>query len=1222
MAEFNSVISINATQAINTLNKLGNALEKVALQTQAFAAIANGPLVGGGFADVAIRAKAAAAEMDRLNKAARRSTTSVRGIGLSFKDVGRIIESQIIFAAISQIQQGFFEAADAAAEFQLQIARIAAIDQEQLGFDKLRGMTEKLAAELGRPLAEVGEAVFEALQNDIGTTAETFTKLSTDAQELALVTGGTLPQAVNALSSVYKSFGDEIEGVESISGQFFGTINAGRITLADLESSLGTLSPLAKEAGVGFKEMTNALATITLTGTKASVATTQLRNVFNKLIKPTDALKKVYQDLGVSGFQELSDRVGADGNQLGLVGGLKVLREEVKGSEETLSTLFNTIRGNLGVLNVLTNEGELYRRTTELSDESAQRLNATIKDIDSTAAREAAKNAAQLEVIFTRLGDRALDFKNIFTSAILDLSGESDAFLINLGFLTVGIGGMTTAIVKFGVATKVALPPVAAFFATVFITEAALAGVDKLGDLLEKTARNTATIEVERLETLVKTLDELRGDQIQDATDKLANVNSVVNKIGTAAEETGKKLKAAFDIDTSKIGEVESTFLSKFGDVRSSVLEQITKSIKGIDDQILEGTRRISSIREEIADTKFEFSLEKLTDLQVAQKRIQRSTDQIQTAYDDIAKVGLGAESEKVARASAEAAVASAKAALSAARQTKQENIIEKSKRQLISALQTEEALERRLSSLRQESSKSDLIKGQKEFEKSSAAAVESYEKLVEARRELNEAKATGADEATVAKLESRVTELIATATKASQEAVGEKILETFDLKDGFEAGLKAIVEGLSTAKVNWDSAVDQLRQNLADAPDLKATVLLTAQIEDLAAQSGGTNKAVQEALAKGGLAPEQLRNAQEAALKYYKEQKGLSDTVEDGSTKAQAAADRARLSFAKAATEAKLFAVEFSTTPVGFNKVQEGLTKPITESLSRLGSMSLEELVRFKENLITTLGVIGDQTSGIFGTFTPEQQASLTAGVEAALTAATEQIKLVQGKKLFDPANLAAATALLDRLSSEDLGDIGFKVDSEGFKEVNNSLERIDEQARLAKQEVAKIGTEGATKAAQGITAVSFVTNGLVAVANNAKAAYQSLLDIAKQAVATAKEAAAINAQNSSNSQGQFFGGRPTYRNNGGASRGQDTVPVMASPEEFFVNAKSSKNFLPELQAINAGNAPSSSGGVGGTNITIGDINVSATSDVPAQTGRDIALSLKRELRRGTTRL
>lgn len=96
-------------------------------------------------------------------------------------------------------------------------------------------------------------------------------------------------------------------------------------------------------------------------------------------------------------------------------------------------------------------------------------------------------------------------------------------------------------------------------------------------------------------------------------------------------------------------------------------------------------------------------------------------------------------------------------------------------------------------------------------------------------------------------------------------------------------------------------------------------------------------------------------------------------------------------------------------------------------------------------------------------------------------------------------------------------------------------------------------------------------------------------------------------------------FGG---FFSHGGTARGTDTQAAMLSKGESVINARSTQAFFSQLQAINAGQQPVyHDRGSEGT--TIGDINVTVQGgETGRDTARTIAHSLRRELRRGTSRL
>jgi hypothetical protein len=97
---------------------------------------------------------------------------------------------------------------------------------------------------------------------------------------------------------------------------------------------------------------------------------------------------------------------------------------------------------------------------------------------------------------------------------------------------------------------------------------------------------------------------------------------------------------------------------------------------------------------------------------------------------------------------------------------------------------------------------------------------------------------------------------------------------------------------------------------------------------------------------------------------------------------------------------------------------------------------------------------------------------------------------------------------------------------------------------------------------------------------------------------------------------------GKYMYRADGGPGRrGTDTIAAMLSPGEYVVNARSTKRFFSQLQAINAGHQPvyrQDGGPVSrGDTITIGDISI--TEPTQRETVKEFARKIKREARKGS---
>ncbi|MHC4302826.1 MAG: phage tail tape measure protein, partial [Planctomycetota bacterium] len=268
--------------------------------------------------------------------------------------------------AITAITGAILDAADAASEFELSIARISNIAQGPgSSIAELEQSLSQLAVTLGRPQAEVAEAAFEALQNDLGSTTDTMQLLEGAANDLALVTGGTLTQAVNSLSSVLKAYDLPASKAGEITDLFFAAIDKGRISLKELESSLGKITPLAAQLDVDFANVAAAMAAITQSGTTAATANTQLRSIFQKLIRPTEQLQGAFNKLGVETFNQLIDRSD------NLQDALQKIAGALDNDSQKIAEAFGRLRGQLGVFNLLANEGKIFQDTMEAVADSA-----------------------------------------------------------------------------------------------------------------------------------------------------------------------------------------------------------------------------------------------------------------------------------------------------------------------------------------------------------------------------------------------------------------------------------------------------------------------------------------------------------------------------------------------------------------------------------------------------------------------------------------------------------------------------------------------------------------------------------------------------------------------------------------------------------------------------------------------------------------------------------
>lgn len=215
---------------------------------------------------------------------------------------------------------------------------------------------------------------------------------------------------------------------------------------------------------------------------------------------------------------------------------------------------------------------------------------------------------------------------------------------------------------------------------------------------------------------------------------------------------------------------------------------------------------------------------------------------------------------------------------------------------------------------------------------------------------------------------------------------------------------------------------------------------------------------------------------------------------------------------------------------------------------------------------------------------------------IESQATGINERLSF--GTELKNAAQ-AMEDLLAKRALLQNLGSSGVSLDD--LNRISNALDQLQAASVASSQNVSG------------------------ALVNGANA-----IDSAGKSAAAAIQAAAAAAASARGGSGKALGGLVGFAAGGSVpwhymaagGKGTDTVPAMLTPGEFVVNAQSAGKFFPQLQAINAGVAPSfPSQTVNHTGIA-GDVNINVSGRADEQTARVIAERLRREIRRGTSKL
>ena len=285
----------------------------------------------------------AAAAVNGVAVATEDAAKSSQNFLITWQSFARLLTIQLLHQAISQLSQAIKKGTEDAMEYQLRIAEIQTISQNSAisTADWAKGL-EKVSNSFGFDLLDTAEGAYQALSNQVVKGTETFKFMAT-AQKLAATTVATTAQSVEALSSVINAYGMSAADAEAISAKLFVAINLGRFRMQDLSGSLGQITVMGKQMGASFDELMAGMIGLTRQGMTWANAMTQMRGIMNQLLKPSDALKTAYKELGVASGEEAV-------RTYTLFGLLDKLAEKARGSSTALAAEFRNMRGLLGVL--------------------------------------------------------------------------------------------------------------------------------------------------------------------------------------------------------------------------------------------------------------------------------------------------------------------------------------------------------------------------------------------------------------------------------------------------------------------------------------------------------------------------------------------------------------------------------------------------------------------------------------------------------------------------------------------------------------------------------------------------------------------------------------------------------------------------------------------------------------------------------------------------------
>ncbi|RYX82196.1 phage tail tape measure protein [bacterium] len=163
----------------------------------------------------------------------------------------------------------------------------------------------------------------------------------------------TTKVAVDGLTTVLNAHVKGVKNAKEAADIYFQTVNDGKISFADLVTSVGKSAGLMHDSGTSFQEYGAYMATATKIGQKAAMATVNYNNLVRKIAGPPARAAKAFEALGIkTGYAELK--------AVGFSKKLEEIGRKTGGNSDLLQKLFPDQRAYQAASTIITNQMKSY----------------------------------------------------------------------------------------------------------------------------------------------------------------------------------------------------------------------------------------------------------------------------------------------------------------------------------------------------------------------------------------------------------------------------------------------------------------------------------------------------------------------------------------------------------------------------------------------------------------------------------------------------------------------------------------------------------------------------------------------------------------------------------------------------------------------------------------------------------------------------------------------
>lgn len=216
------------------------------------------------------------------------------------------------------------------------------------------GDVRRIGTEFGIGAQDAADALYFVTSSGIkGAQAIDVLERSAKASAVGLGETSTVADLLTSALNAYTGTGLT---AAKATDTLVAAVRDGKSEPDDLANSMGRVLPVAANMGVSFDQVAAAMAAMSMTGTDADEAATQLRGVLNALLKPSKQAETALHNVGLSSAG-LRKQIG----EQGLLPTLQSLVDALGDDSAATALVFDDVRALTGVMNMLGKNSEQTR---------------------------------------------------------------------------------------------------------------------------------------------------------------------------------------------------------------------------------------------------------------------------------------------------------------------------------------------------------------------------------------------------------------------------------------------------------------------------------------------------------------------------------------------------------------------------------------------------------------------------------------------------------------------------------------------------------------------------------------------------------------------------------------------------------------------------------------------------------------------------------------------